>query len=105
MNRTTRRRFVKDAALAAAGLPAGLGLESFPVWAAASAGLDVSVAQGTNDDTPEVMLRTALAGLGGIERFVKPGQVVAIKPNATWAFRPHTSSATDPELLQALIEM
>ena len=105
MNRITRRRFLKDAALAAAALPAGLGLEPFPVWAADPAGLDVSVAQGTNDDAPEVILRTALAGLGGIERFVKPGQVVAIKPNATWAFRPHTSSATDPELLKALIEI
>jgi hypothetical protein len=51
------------------------------------------------------MLKTALAGLGGIERFVKPGQVVAIKPNATWAFRPHTSSATDPEILKALIQL
>jgi len=36
------------------------------------------------------MLKTALEGLGGLQRFIKPGQVVAIKPNATWAFRPHT---------------
>lgn len=104
MNRMTRRRFLQDAALAAAALPAGLGLELAPAQAAAP-GIEVSVAQGTNDDTPEVMLKTALAGLGGIERFVKPGQVVAIKPNATWAFRPHTSSATDPELLKALIQI
>ncbi len=65
----------------------------------------VVVAEGTNDDTPEILLRTALAPLGGIERFVKPGQTVAIKPNATWANKPHTASSTDPDLLRALIAM
>ncbi len=105
MDRITRRRFLKDAALAAAALPAGLSQGFSPSRTAAAIGPDVSVARGTNDDTPEAMLRTALAGLGGIERFVKPGQVVAIKPNATWAFRPHTSSATDPEILKALIQI
>lgn len=50
-------------------------------------------------------MKTALEGLGGIERFVKPGQVVAIKPNATWAYKPHTASATDPEFLRAMIQI
>ncbi|MBM3295213.1 MAG: DUF362 domain-containing protein, partial [Candidatus Aminicenantes bacterium] len=42
---------------------------------------------------------------GGIGRFVRPGQVVAIKPNATWAYPPGTASSTDPELLRAMILM
>jgi uncharacterized protein (DUF362 family) len=105
MRRITRRQFLRQTAVTTAALPAGLGLGAFPVQAAESTGPLVSVAQGTNDDTPEAMLKTALEGLGGLSRFIRPGQVVAIKPNATWAFRPHTSSATDPDLLKALIQM
>jgi uncharacterized protein (DUF362 family) len=64
----------------------------------------VCVAEGTNDDSPAAILQTALAGLGGMERFVKPGQTVAIKPNATWAYAPKTASSTDPEFLAAVIQ-
>jgi hypothetical protein len=63
----------------------------------------VSAAQGTNEDSAAAILKTALDGLGGIERFIKPGQTVAIKPNATWAYPPFTASSTDPDLLRALI--
>ncbi len=63
----------------------------------------VAVAEGTNEDTPELILQTALRAIGGMERFVKPGQTVAIKPNATWAYPPHTASSTDPDFLAAVI--
>jgi uncharacterized protein (DUF362 family) len=62
-------------------------------------------ALGIDNDTPAAILKTALEGLGGLSRFIKPGQTVVIKPNATWAFPPHTASSSDPELLTALIEM
>lgn len=66
---------------------------------------DVVVAKGTDADSAEAILKSALEGLGGIGRFVKPGQVVAIKPNATWAFPPNTASSTDPDLLAALVNL
>jgi len=66
---------------------------------------DVSVSKGTKNDSASAILQTSLDGLGGIGRFVKPGQTVAIKPNATWAYPPHTASSTDPDLLRALIQM
>jgi uncharacterized protein (DUF362 family) len=65
----------------------------------------VVVAKGTNADSAGAILKTALDGLGGIGRFVQPGQTVAIKPNATWAYPPGTASSTDPDLLAALILM
>ena len=106
MQRISRRTFLQQAALTAAAVPAGLNLGVPPARAAAvPESLLVSVAQGSNKDSPEAMLKTAVDGLGGLARFIKPGQVVAIKPNATWAFRPHTSSATDPDLLKALIQL
>jgi uncharacterized protein (DUF362 family) len=65
----------------------------------------VSVAQGTATDSFFAILKTALDGLGGLERFVKKGQLVAIKPNATWDSPPGTASSTHPEVLRALIQM
>jgi uncharacterized protein (DUF362 family) len=62
------------------------------------------VAEGTDEDTPAQILQTALAGLGGMQQFVKPGQTVAIKPNATWAYPPKTASSTDPDFLTAVIQ-
>jgi uncharacterized protein (DUF362 family) len=64
----------------------------------------VSVSEGASEDTPDQILQTALAGLGGLGRFIKPGQTVAIKPNATWAYPPKTASSTDPDFLVAVIQ-
>ena len=75
-----------------------------PKSATAQALPGVAVAEGTDADSAEQILQTALAGLGGMERFVKPGQTVAIKPNATWAYPPKTASSTDPDLLSAVIK-
>jgi hypothetical protein len=78
------------------------------VWAEAAAALglpNVALVTGANADLPEAYLRTALAGLGGISRFVKAGQTVALKVNVTWDAPPNTASNTDPELLRAMIKL
>lgn len=62
-----------------------------------------AVAEGTNEDTPAAILKTALQGIGGIERFVQPGMKVAVKVNATWPYPPHTASSSDPDLIRAMI--
>jgi len=103
-----RREFLGRTAGALAGLGANRLLGS-PISSLAqeakSACPDVAVAAGTDADSPAALLKTALDGLGGLERFVRPGHVVAVKPNATWAYPPGTASSTDPELLRALILM
>jgi uncharacterized protein (DUF362 family) len=104
MPRITRRQFLTHAAGAAAGLELARGLIAPAALAHADVLPTVAVAKGNNNDTAEVLLRTALDGLGGIGRFVKPGQVVAIKPNATWEYRPRTASNTDPDMLRVLIQ-
>ncbi len=106
MYRLSRRGLLRGAAGVAAGYWASQLWE--PALAALAETLEppaVVVAEGTNEDSAEVLLRAALAPLGGIERFVKPGQTVCIKPNATWMNPPHTASSTDPDLLRALINM
>jgi len=42
------------------------------------------------------MVRAAVEALGGIQRWVKPGHKVVIKPNASWARGPLTGATTNP---------
>jgi uncharacterized protein (DUF362 family) len=108
MRQITRRQFLQTAAGAVVALEAAR-LVDWPIGfiapAHAAAWPNVSVARGANADSTEAILKTALEGLGGIERFVKPGMTVAIKPNATWAYPPFTASSTDPDMLRVLITL
>ncbi len=54
---------------------------------------------------PIANLRRALAALGGIEAFVKPGERVAIKPNCAWDRKPEQAANTDPELIGELARL
>ena len=42
---------------------------------------------------------------GGMGRFVSRGDVVVIKPNISWARAPKMAATTNPEVLQAVIEL
>jgi len=42
---------------------------------------------------------------GGISRFVSRGDVVAIKPNISWARHPRFAATTNPEVMAAVIEL
>jgi hypothetical protein len=104
----SRREFLKSSLGLAGAVSIGrvVDLSKFPHTELLEDNLpDAVVSQGQDQHTPAEILKTALDALGGISRFVQPGQVVAIKPNATWAFAPHTGSSTDPDVLRALIEL
>src|SRR5512137_590905 len=108
MRNLTRRQFLQTAAGASA--VAAVELSHLADWPSTSMALAddwpaVSIGKGTNADSTTAILKTALDGLGGIERFVKPGMTVAIRPNATWAYPPFTASSTDPEMLRTLVQM
>ena len=42
---------------------------------------------------------------GGITRFISRGDVVVIKPNVSWARRPELAATTNPQVLEAVIEL
>ena len=52
---------------------------------------------------PVANLRQAVAAMGGIGAFVKPGERVAIKPNCAWDRTPEQAANTDPELIGELV--
>src|SRR5690242_3093101 len=51
------------------------------------------------------LAREALDHLGGMGRFVKPGQTVLIKPNQTVFYPAEDGCTTDPMLVGALIRL
>jgi uncharacterized protein (DUF362 family) len=52
---------------------------------------------------PAANLRLALAAMGGIESYVKPGERVAIKPNCAWDRTPEQAANADPDLIGEIV--
>jgi len=90
-----RRRFIKL-----------LGLSSL-FWSMplrnlfASSGSVVAVAEGGN---PGQITRNAINALGGMQRFVKPGNTVVVKPNMGWDRTPELAANTNPLVVRAVVE-
>ncbi|SFE31848.1 DUF362 domain-containing protein [Thermophagus xiamenensis] len=49
------------------------------------------------------MFEKAMEALGGMKRFVKPGQKVLVKPNIGWDVPPERAANTNPELVAKII--
>lgn len=90
-----RRRFIKL-----------LGLSSL-FWSSslrnlfASGGPVVAVAEGGD---PALITRNAINALGGMKRFVKPGNTVVVKPNMGWDRTPELAANTNPLVVRAVVE-
>lgn len=53
---------------------------------------------------PAEMFDRAIAEMGGMGRFVKKGQSVAVKPNIGWDAAPERAADTNPHLVHRIIE-
>jgi uncharacterized protein (DUF362 family) len=60
------------------------------------------VAQGAD---PAALVRAAVDRLGGMRRFVSPGDVVVIKPNMAWDRTPEQAANTNPDVVAALVRL
>jgi uncharacterized protein (DUF362 family) len=114
----TRREAVvrlSSATLAAAAVGAGtLGFLDRRVASAAGAEIRdwrVAPPQGTplaaaaRGGAPSDNVRRAVAALGGIERFVRPGETVLLKPNIGWDRLPEQAANTDPQVVAELVRL
>lgn len=57
------------------------------------------------DGDRATMLDRALEALGGIQKFVRPGQTVLIKPNIGWDVPPERAANTHPDLIARLVTL
>jgi len=91
MRKLSRRRFLETSLAATAGLAA---------WRAGAAPPDDLVDVSGSD--PKAMVAAALSALGGIGRFVRPGDYVVLKPNAGFANPPSWATTTHPDVVAAV---
>jgi uncharacterized protein (DUF362 family) len=115
MSGLTRRRFLTLTAAAAAGMAlVGPGCSSDSGEAGVASGRRrpaeprsdqayLAVARGGD---PAAITQTAIAALGGIERFVRSGDDVIIKPNICVDYHPPEYAATtNPTVVAALVSL
>ena len=67
----------------------------------AATGPTVAVAEGGD---PAQITRNAINALGGMKRFVKPGNTVVVKPNMGWDRAPELAANTNPLVVRAVVE-
>jgi uncharacterized protein (DUF362 family) len=69
-------------------------------------GREMSPAEASGEASPAARLtEKAIAELGGMQRFVKKGNVVWVKPNIGWNRSPEQAANTHPELVAALVRL
>ncbi len=100
--RLDRREFLKTGLVATAAMTVGPNVIVNPNSASAQDYPDIIISHGNK---PSAMVRSAIDGLGGIKRFVKPGNRVVIKPNMSFASGPSAASNTNPEIVSEVAKM
>jgi len=83
---------------AAAGKIATLPDFSVP----SQAGRTISIVEGQERSKT---LNKAIELLGGMERFIRPGDIVVIKPNAAFASPPMLGATTHPDLITEVVKL
>jgi uncharacterized protein (DUF362 family) len=97
-----RRKFIKLAALAGAGLSLPNGLNALAEAADKAAMPDLVVAHGAS---PEKIVMAAIDAMGGIKKFISRGDIVVIKPNIGWDRTPEQAGNTNPEVVAAVVKL
>lgn len=104
--KTSRRDFLKTSLALAATVTAGRFARAFAADSPAPvAAGSRTILAAVRDGSRVAMLDRALAELGGIGRFVRPGQTVLIKPNIGWDVAPALGANTHPELVGRLVAL
>jgi len=96
-------------------LPGGLALTGFATWpiqiprlawaGQKSGGFIVEGVGQKENYSVKLLVRNVFDAAGGIQKFISKGDVVAIKPNVSWARRPQLAATTNPEVLEGVIEL
>ncbi|PKN76445.1 MAG: tat (twin-arginine translocation) pathway signal sequence [Deltaproteobacteria bacterium HGW-Deltaproteobacteria-10] len=103
-NKTDRREFLKK------GLSLGLVAGGSLILGKADLLSAKDTPQGMPDlvavknGEPDVMFKKAIGLMGGMDKFVKKGQTVVIKPNIGFPRSPEAGATTNPLLVKAIVQ-
>jgi len=99
-NTFSRRQFIGKTLKTGAALSM---VSNFPAIIHAATGTDIDIAVARGDPAQAVTL--VVNALGGIQRFVKSGQVVVLKPNMSFPNPPEWGSTTHPEVVKTVAQL
>jgi uncharacterized protein (DUF362 family) len=111
MSILSRREFLASAAAAGA---CGLSANQLLAFQAAAKPADMTIARWTGpkpaspaefENAAVKATEQALAGLGGLKRFLSKGDVVWVKPNIGWDRTPEQAANTNPDVLATIIRL
>ena len=107
----SRRDFLKKTGAIAAGLGIGLMLPGPRRLFGQSSGAGnpgsadiVNHLAAVRNGTPDTMFDRGIQALGGMGRFVNSGDIVVIKPNASFNSSPEKGATTHPVLVKRIVE-
>jgi uncharacterized protein (DUF362 family) len=101
-----KRLFQISGSLALTGLLASPLQKKFTAWAGPINEKFIVEGIGqSNGYSVKALTRKVFEAAGGIQRFVSKQDVVVIKPNISWARAPQLAATTNPEVLEAVIEL
>jgi uncharacterized protein (DUF362 family) len=105
-----RRTFLKTLALGSAALKLGpfawdaLAATSGPALSIAHYRTSPKEPDGIAEESQR-LTREAIAGLGGMQRFVSRGDIVWVKPNIGWNRKPEQAATTNPDVVATVIAL
>ena len=109
MKKLSRREFLGTlaglgaaAVLGGCGKTNGTGVTALPSRTSKLTSGVLSIASG---DDPSAITKAAIAAIGGMDKLVKIGDFVVIKPNMAWSRPADVAATTNPKVIAALIEM
>jgi uncharacterized protein (DUF362 family) len=100
-----RRDFIRY--MAALGLMTGAGGLVLPeeVWAMAPAATPQPVVAKVEGPNYAQITGDAIQALGGMKKFVNPGEVVVVKPNMAWDRPPEMAANANPAVVRRVVEL
>ncbi len=98
-----RRRFLKQVMLYSGGFSLSIPLIRIPQSLGSPAAAP-EVARTVGSDYG-ALVRETLRLLGTMNRFVKPGSRVVVKPNIGWDRKPQQAANTHPQVVKTLVEL
>ena len=93
-----RRDFLKNSAALSAAFLVTKNMPGFTK----SAGPDLVVAKNAE---PEILVRKAVEGMGGMSHFISKGDIVVLKPNISWDRVPEQAATTNPRVVAEVVKM
>jgi len=104
MSKLNRRDFIKIAGVSGMAFSSFAGVNELfgKTSPAVTTPMDLAVVQ--NGD-PAEMVRKTVEMLGGMEKFVKKGNTVLVKPNIGWDRVPEQAATTNPDVVAEIVRL